>query len=126
MEPLKIEIDETSLEYFNRVKGIVDIPISGGWGYSREDACRIDAPDSVTGVPVEYEFAWMVIQAEVFDSQFARYDCTSVEIVENSVRTIFGKISYDILTLEVLAQFGNEQVQYRREFWFDISNFWNE
>ncbi|SDE56381.1 hypothetical protein [Desulfuromonas thiophila] len=54
-----------------------DLPIRGGWGYTREDACIIDKNDAIVdsseefdGIGVEYDFVENRNQSEITESDY--------------------------------------------------------
>jgi len=140
-----------------------ELPISGGWGYSKEDAVVIDKNESTVsgdmpfdGVGIEYVFVEKRIYEEliVFRPKEDRY--FGIEwnlLLQKSVRD--DNKSYDVLSFEVTAfpnsvwqkvqvdlenhykpqvsdieiktilkEYGENQIKYTTEYWFDITSFY--
>jgi hypothetical protein len=88
-----------------------ELPIHGGWGYSREDAVIIDKDDPVVprdapfdGVGLEYFFVEKRIYEEliVFQPTDKRYSGIEWKPIEQRLMDTDGRW-YDILTFEITA-----------------------
>ena len=88
-----------------------EIPISGGWGYTKEGAVVIDKEDPVVpknaafdGIGIEYLFVERRIQEELnlFESGKGKYTGFEWDLLEQ--RLVFdGNRKYDVLMFEVSA-----------------------
>ena len=101
-------------------------PVSGGWGYSREDAVVIELDDERDGVHLEYQFleARCYLEAMKCASKGMKLEVHDIDRkMQNLVFGEGGK-SYDKLTMEVTAALdGEKEVKYEVAGWFDISRF---
>ena len=101
-------------------------PVSGGWGYSQEDAVVVELDDEGDGVHLEYQFleARCYLEAMKFNSKGVKLDILDID--RKMQKLVFGEggKSYDRLTMEVTATLnGEEEVKYEVVGWFDISRF---
>lgn len=124
----------------------LSLPIQGGWGYTKKDACIIDRNDpSVSqvlpfdGLDIEYVFVEKRIFEELIvmrpkDDAFwgiewelqkqrhtidvgKHYDCLTFNISAFSARSSQAKGS------TTMGYGSKERVHITREFWFDITSF---
>ena len=88
-----------------------ELPINGGWGYSKEDAVIIDKDDPVVsknipfdGIGIEYIFVEMRIYAEliIFQSGDDKYAGIKWNFLKQ-ILTNYEERYYDILFFEVTA-----------------------
>ena len=101
-------------------------PVSGGWGYSREDAVVIELDDEREGVHLEYQFLEARCYLEAMKSASKGVKLEVLDIDRKIQKLVFGEggKSYDKLTMEVTAaQDGEKEVKYEVVGWFDISKF---
>jgi hypothetical protein len=101
-------------------------PVSGGWGYSREDAVVIELDDERDGVHLEYQFLEARCYLEVMKCASKGVKLEVLDIDRKMQNLVFGEggKSYDKLTMEVTATLnGEEEVKYEVVGWFDISKF---
>jgi tetratricopeptide (TPR) repeat protein len=105
-------------------KSIGELPIHGGWGYSREDAVIIDRNDPVVprgipfdGVGLEYVFVEKRIYEEliIFRPENDRYSGIRWNLLRQEMKDL-GSRQYDILTFEVTAL--------RDEDWEELKAEW--
>ena len=88
-----------------------ELPIHGGWGYSREDAVVIDKDDPVVskgipfdGVGIEHIFVEKRIYEEliIFRSEDSRYSGIKWNLLEQRL-TSYENRTYDVLSFEITA-----------------------
>ena len=88
-----------------------DLPISGGWGYSKENAVIINKEDPIVsknipfdGVSIEYNFVELRIHAELQIFRAGSERCTGIEwnFLKQSLKNHEGRY-YDVLFFEVTA-----------------------
>ena len=109
----RIRLEETPREiivdFFVSKSG--ELPINGGWGYTKEDAVVIDREDPVVlkgipfdGVGIEYIFVEERIYEELigYESEDGKYSVIGWNLLEQ--RLIFDdERKYDVLSYEVTA-----------------------
>lgn len=92
-------------------KSVGELPIRGGWGYSRDDAVVIDRNDPIVprrrpfdGVGLEYVFVEKRIYEElvIFRPHDDRYSGIQWHLLEQRLLHD-GDKAYDVLTVEVTA-----------------------
>ena len=121
----QLDIQKTPLEILT-VWSKRQWPVSGGWGYSCEDAVVIELDDERDGVHLEYQFleARCYLEAMKCASKGVKLDVVKIE--RKMQKLVFGEggKSYDKLTMEVTATLdGEKEVKYEGVGWFDISRF---
>jgi len=88
-----------------------ELPISGGWGYSKEDAVVIDKNDSAVpkglpfdGVGIEYVFVEKRIYEEliIFRTEDSRFSEIDWKLIKQRLVSD-GDRKFDVLTFEVTA-----------------------
>ncbi|MDR2365703.1 MAG: sel1 repeat family protein, partial [Zoogloeaceae bacterium] len=114
------------------------LPIRGGWGYSRKEACIINRDDPLVdpsipfhGVGVEYDFVKQRIYEEMiisrpkcFRFRFIRWDIKRQCLHDKDDED--GKL-FDELVFDITARDGRGQmVRFTRDFWFDITSFYGK
>lgn len=109
----RIRLEETPRETITDycVSKSGELPISGGWGYTKEDAVVIDKDDPVVlkgipfdGVGIEYIFVEERIYEELnrYESEDGKYSVVGWNLLEQSL--IFDDDrKYDVLSYEVTA-----------------------
>ena len=118
--------DQHSPRLFIKNTSDLDLPISGGWGYSVEDCVVIDKNDSsvdqnapFNGIDIEYKFVEKRIYAELIlfrkpDDAFSgiTWDlkCQKLDVIEEQM--------FDVLEFTVTA--------FRDEDWEFLKNEWEE
>lgn len=124
----QLDVRETPLEILT-VLSKSQWPVSGGWGYSQEDAVVVELDDEGDGVHLEYQFleARCYLEAMKFNSKGVKLDVLQIE--RKMQKLVFGEggKSYDKLTMEVTATLdGEKEVKYEVVGWFDISRFFGK
>jgi hypothetical protein len=97
----------------------LELPISGGWGYSRDDACIITVNSSYpNGVGVEYVFVEKRIYEEmiIFRSVEEQFCGIEWNLQEQSLWKDEGKKPYDRLVFEITAFHSNDWDELKAEF----------
>ena len=128
----------------------IDLPISGGWGYSEPDACIIGERCESTefeGVETEYSFVRKMIWLElnilpplaglfssfeveftgqsIYEANSKYYDTLEVTVVAAKVHNNNDGCGSQNMGLGSIKSTNNvENVSYARVFWFDISHFY--
>ncbi|MFC1528181.1 hypothetical protein ACFL5D_05515 [Candidatus Neomarinimicrobiota bacterium] len=101
-----------------------ELPIKGGWGYSKEGACIIDKNDPVVsknlpfdGVGIEYIFVEKRIYEEliIFQSKDSKHSGIKWELIEQKLHTIDNK-HYDQLRFKVTGFRDNDWNELKLEF----------
>ncbi len=125
IEPIKYH--EPLRKVLNDVfKDAGDLPIRGGWGYSREEAIVIDKNDPVVapglpfdGVGIEYKIAELMAYLEliVFRKADDRYSGIETKVNTQYLKSIEGK-QYDVLVVDVTA-FREKDFNVLKEEWMD-------
>jgi hypothetical protein len=100
----RVSLKETIRKFFN-----VDLPISGGYGSSIEDAIKIDVSDA-KGVSVEYD---VVKYIHAFGD--VTYKLVNQELVHQDGRV------YDKLELEV-----SNDPAHHHDYYFDVTQFYGK
>ena len=121
----QLDVQETPLEILE-VLTKRQWPVSGGWGYSREDAVVIELDDEREGVHLEYQFLEARCYLEAMKCASKGVKLEVLQIDRKMQKLVFGEggKSYDRLTMEVTAaQDGEKEVKYEVVGWFDISRF---
>ena len=74
-EPIILHTRETPVQILSEDYPKHEWPISGGWGYTQEDAVVIETEDGSKGVPLEYKFLEYRTYEEmiIFQPKNARY-----------------------------------------------------
>ena len=105
----QLDVRETPLEILT-VLSKSQWPVSGGWGYSQEDAVVVELDDEGDGVHLEYQFleARCYLEAMKFNSKGVKLDVLQIE--RKMQKLVFGEggKSYDKLTMEVTATLDGE------------------
>ncbi|MGZ3578826.1 MAG: hypothetical protein ACXU98_07385 [Syntrophales bacterium] len=140
-----------------------ELPIRGGWGYTKDDACIIDKHDSVVdpsipfdGAGIEHIFVekriyeemiilrpegekffgiqWKLIEQQVIDDEDRVFDKLIFKIsafpekdwnelkAEYEGPEGYGSPNFYVAVYEKERQ--ERMVQFTREFWFDITSFY--
>ena len=107
-----------------------DIPIDGGWGYSKDDAVIITTDNSFEGVQLEYEFAEQRAQLDVMELDELYPDKNhyfeSYRPLLQSLKEIDG-VPYDVIEAEVtVSDDDDNETTYRTECWFNIAQFFGK
>ncbi len=148
----------------NIFTSIDEFPISGGWGYSMEDAVAIDKDDPIVdkvlpfnGVEIEYIFARYRTYLELITQRDKddRFSGIELQLITQELRNGDNGKKYDKLIMEVTAlkdrdfeelkedwennsykedfdleghnkRREEKLVHIQREFWFEISSFYNQ
>ena len=121
----QLDVQETPLEILEALSKS-RWPVSGGWGYSREDAVVIELDDERDGVHLEYQFLEARCYLEAMKCASKGVKLEVLQIDRKMQRLVFGEggKSYDKLTMEVTAALdGEKEVKYEVVGWFDISRF---
>ena len=121
----QLDVQETPLEILE-VLTKRRWPVSGGWGYSREDAVVIELDDERDGVHLEYQFLEARCYLEAMKCASKGVKLEVLQIDRKMQKLVFGEggKSYVRLTMEVTAtQDGEKEVKYEVVRWFDISKF---
>ncbi|MCK9172212.1 MAG: hypothetical protein M0O99_01840 [Desulfuromonas thiophila] len=146
-QPLPVEIKTPPRETWQDcVFPDPDLPIQGGWGYTREDACIIDKNDAIVdsneefdGIGVEYDFIKKRNETEITRSGYWLREHDWRLICQRMLK-IDGRC-YDHLVCEITIhgvpdsqekpyngwfkiETNRNPVCYRRDFWFDITSFY--
>ena len=106
----------------------LDLPISGGWGYSKNDSVIIDKDDPLVtpGIPfdwvgVEYAFVEKRIYAEliVFRESYDRFSGIDWKLLKSSLKVISNR-KYEVLEYMV-SGFLDKDFEFLKEDW-EINN----
>ena len=107
-------------------KDVGDLPIKGGWGYSREEAIVIDKNDPVVtpglpfdGVGIEYKIVELIPYLEliVFRNPDDRYSGIESKMTTQYLK-LFEDKNYDLLVIDVTA-FRDKDFNMLRKEWMD-------
>ena len=103
-----------------------DLPISGGWGYSREDAVVIETDDPMEGVSLEYKFIEQRTRFEVCELEDEYY----LEHYERERQALVfhDEVPYDIITYKVtIGNFEDDSTtEHIVQCWFNIAQFFGK
>ena len=124
----QLDVQETPLEILE-VLTKRQWPVSGGWGYSCEDAVVIELDDERDGVHLEYQFLEARCYLEAMKCASKGVKLEVVQIERKMQKLVFGEggKSFDKLTMEVTATLdGEKEVKYEVVGWFDISRFFGK
>lgn len=102
------------------------LPISGGWGYSKDDAVVIETEDSSIGVPLEYDFLEHRTMLELSQASPRLCDIEDYQRLKQSVR-IIDDIHYDVIEAQVTVKWKDEDTSttYKVEGWFNVEMLFN-
>lgn len=114
IEPIKIVYDKSLREVlFNDFKSIgKELPIKGGWGYTKEEAILIDKADPIVSewqpfnfVAIEYLIAEKRIFEEmiIFRAKGDKFRNIKIDLDKQSLLTSVEGNSYDMLIFNVSA-----------------------
>jgi len=125
--------DKNSPRLFLQNAFNLQIPIKGGWGYTRDDAVIIDKFDPIVskgipfnGVSYEYIFVEKRIYSEmiVFRAENDKFSGISWELDEQMVTGNDGK-NFDVLKFKVCGTHDSgQECCYDSTYWFDITSFY--
>lgn len=144
----------------------IDFPISGGWGYTRDQAVVIDKYDKAVnqeeafdGVGIEYKFVekriyeemivfmpkgerysgigWKLVKQNLINTNNRNFDKLTFSIsallekdfdlLKKEMEDIFAKDPSDKLSIEKnLTKKAEKTITIIRDFWFDITSFYNQ
>ena len=121
----QLDVRETPLEILQALSKS-RWPVSGGWGYSREDAVVIELEDGCAGVHLEYQFmeCRSYLEAKKCSSKGMKVTGINTELIMQSLTFGEGGKPYDRLKMEVTVFLeGEKEIKYEEDGWFDISKF---
>ena len=112
--PVQIEMAQWIDEYD-------PLPISGGWGYSKDDAVIIETNDPGIGISLEYDFLEHRTMIELAEFSPHVCDVMSYQRIKQRV-CIIDNIHYDIIESEVTVKWRNDDTvtTYHVEGWFNV------
>tara|TARA_B100001093_G_C26711588_1_gene963660 strand:+ start:687 stop:1214 length:528 start_codon:yes stop_codon:yes gene_type:complete len=115
--------------YMKNTIGGIDLPISGGWGYSKDDCVVIDKKDPIVdqrlpfnGVEIEYVFAEKRIYAELIVLRRGeKFSGIKWDLSEQRLEFIDNK-RFDILNFRVTA-FPDQDWSFLKQDWESNNGF---
>ena len=118
--PLKVNIP-ARIEMAEWLEDYAPLPISGGWGYSADDAVIIETDDTGIAIPLEYDFLEHRTMIELALNYEPRCDIIAYRPLKQSVHIISDK-HYDRIEGEVTVRWDGDDSDtvYHVEAWYNV------